>query len=537
MRTNPIPILIFGREGFSEINLIQEYLSFKVGSEGLKKMKQSTELLDIKGSFSYSHILYFIPVPQILIWSEELREDIKSICFGDSIAFMKWFTKEKREHSKVKRNFSSFIKTVGPLKFNSNNLPIKYREQFKIYCYQQRDSFHPPYPIFTTTQHNDWSQDIRKAFQIINPALRFEIYPLGFIVADFSFITREIPIIREMSALNRSLLKYLKSIKLSLLNALFPKTVVPEVFTQILPEIGYILTISKIISEVNPPKRLAILDQGKFMLYQYTDYYYVIKAWKLSSTINKDVFYPYKWVTALASIYEVFTSKIIEWLQSDDFDSRKYEELWIASAQSLNPSIHYPSFGGRSPLFPRGYQRKLFQKISRQMLLEERYKNFIKSLKHQGTTFAPLAHHAIINLERNRRIDQRLKLLTGIRSNVRRCRVYGDIDLSEIEEKILEVLTKQFEQDYIQFLREMNIGTNEMGWLVLRHLGNRMGWPDYKIYESSDFNLKRHVKGLHEKGLIEIKTQSKGRQRFVRINTQNEIIKSRLSKVVYRVNT
>jgi len=487
-------------------------------------MGRSIGLTDKKGDFSYSHILYFIPIPQILVWSENIRQDIQSIYFGNSIAFMEWFSQEQEKHEKAQKNFSSFIKTIGPLRFNSNNLPFKYREQFKIFCYQQRDSFHAPYPLFTATQHNYWLKETRESFQILNPALKFEIYPLGFIAADFSFVTREVPNLKEISYLNRNFLKYIKKIKLSFLNALFQDNYAKKIFTQILPESGYVLTISKSISKNNPPKRLAKFNLGKFHLFQYNDFNYVVKSWRLSSSINKDLLYPFKWVTALASIYEVYTLKIIEWLQSGDLDTRKYEELWIAAAQSLNPKIHYPSFEGRSPLFPRSFQKKLFQKISQGMQLERRYNEFIRSLKHQGTTFAPLAHHAIINLERNGRIDQRLKLLTGIRSNVRRCRVYGDIDLSELEEKILEVLIKQFEDDYIQFLREMNIGTNEMGW------------KDYKIYESSEFNLKRHIRVLHEKGLVEIKTEAKGRRLYVKINTQNEVIKARLSKMVYRVN-
>lgn len=496
-------------------------------------------------SFSscYSEIQFFLPIPEILISSRSFRPPLNEMQFGSPEEFYQWLQKISHSKNRSKTEFSAFVKHVGNLKFNPQHTPLKYRQRFKKYCYLHKDSIHPFYPITTETQHNQMIETIKTEFSIENPCIKIEIFPVGFVSLSLSFITSDIPTGDILEKIKQKFLKFIKGIKVSIIQALYLPEKAQNVFTQVTPDFGLIIHILKPSQSSQRQlklssswKELGKFNLGKFQIHHLHENRFIAYPWKLSRTIRKDLLFPIRWATALNSIFDIFTFNIINWLS--DPNVNQYDNLWLAVVYTLNPHIHLPSYEGKSPYFIRSYQKKIFKRMIQLYDLDKKHNNFLNSLKHQGPNLAPLAHHSIIDLYHRKIIDQRLGLITGIRSNLKRTSSRDILSLSETEEQIINVLLKKYGQDYNQYLHHgMKIGTEDMGCMVLKKLGERLGWSDHKIYSTEKFNLKNLILILYEKGLIKTKTVAKGRILNCCIDPHNDYIRTRIGKTIHRIRS
>lgn len=485
----------------------------------------------------FTSIFFFIPIPELLLSQENYSETFKNKSFGFVQSPLENDVLDESHQGTHVVKSSSFIRSVSSLKYNKNYLSLKYRKQFQIYYYQQGKTFHSPNPVYTITQHNVLISKIKEKCKIINPTIKIEIFEVGIVFCEFSFSKTNFPSGYELSTIKSEFKHFLIKIKpKSILNAIFNQTFSDKVYSVILPDEGYTIIFTSTEPEKTGFKHFLKINQGRTDIFLNDEFQIIVHDRKLTPIIRRDIMNPIKWILGLSTSYEVHTKRIIEWMQTSGLSTLEYQSLWIAAAHSLNPNFHFTNFGGRSPLFPRTYQKGIFEKFSKVKYLDKRFSEFIKIMKHQGMTFTPLSHHAIIILEKNHLLDPRLRLLTGIRSNIRRKKIDQIHSLSRLEKSILRVLEKKYSDDYSTYLRDMNLNTQNFGWIFFGTLGKGLKWSEYGIYTKKKNQLRRQLKILVRKGLIITKPGSAGRTLLIKLNDNNYEINARLSKVVYRVN-
>ncbi|MHA1214166.1 MAG: hypothetical protein ACTSPG_02655 [Candidatus Hodarchaeales archaeon] len=497
--------------------------------------------LEKKGEyFCYNILWFYLPIPDIVSNSNNSLQitETTNLCeYSKSIDFVKEKLNAGTKHN---LKLSGFIRSVGPWRFNTQYLSFSSRQLYKVFNYSDQGLFPIPFPFYSVTQHNEFLNHLRNDLKLINPTLKIELYSHGFICIGLSYVTTNIPTGNLTRIIEQKTRKFIKRKKMSILNSIFSAEDIKEIFTQITPEEGFHLhitqsekAINNTVKRISGIKLFINVNLGRFRVFQVDEQKFIILSWKMSRTLRENLIYPIKWVMAFFSTFNNISLKIIKELQNDEISQEKAQSLWILAIQGLNVNQHYPSYEGSSPLFPKDYQRKLFRKFSQYFQLDNKYKNFLKTLKHQAENFSIQAHYGLLALENEAKIDPRLKLQDSIKSNLRRVPILKTLSLSRMEQNVVDILVKKYIKDY-ENIRQ-GIGTTEsMGCLVKLRLAEAIGWKGNKVYSDKKHDLQEIIFKLYQKGLIKTKHPTRRKDLYICLDLNSSIIRKLIARKLYK---
>lgn len=487
----------------------------------------------------HTYIYHVLPLPNLLQNRSILKKEINEMNFTDISAFTKSILNSSADNSTLKKTLTYFVRSLGSWKFNYRNTPLKYRQRFKIFNYLSDDIFPPPFPLFINSSKNYLIASIKEKFKLINPEVRIELFPQGFILIEFGFINMKMFTQKELGEIQQEIMRFIKKIKISILNSIFIAEKIPEVFTQINPQEGSIVQIIQNDSETASStileryKKVGNFSLGRIQLFSLNENRYFLIQWKKSRYVRKDILMAFKWFFLLNNSLDSFSKNILDFLNDDKIDICTLENIWKIILLGINPEIHYSNYEGNSPIFPKKYQKRIFQKLSRSSNLEQRYKNFIKTIKMNSYHFSIFAHQALVNLDKKNRIDRRAKLIVGIRSNLKRIPLDENIELDDYEIKIINILIKKYQSDYLKVVKGVIVSEN-MGCIVQRELGHKLGMKDYEIYGSKREELKKVIISLFKKDLIQTKVFGNRNDKYICLNILSKFVKLKIARGIYR---